>query len=71
MPFCTLLSAKESRPYDLLKFSQCPHPAFIGAEVLLGAIRHLLKFGVAQTVQQLQKIWKMLSDLLAQLLIVV
>jgi hypothetical protein len=71
MPFCTLLSAKESRPYDLPKFGQCLHPAFKGAEVLRGTLRHLFQFGRAQAFQQVKKTREVLANLLAQVLLVV
>jgi hypothetical protein len=70
MPFCTLLSAKESRPYDLPNFGQCLHPAFKGAEVLGGTLRHLLKFGGAQAFQQVDKTREVLANLFAQSLLV-
>jgi hypothetical protein len=67
MPFCTLLSfAKESRPYELPNFGQTLHPAFIGAEVFLGAVRHCLQLGVANTVEHIRELRVMLADLLEQ-----
>jgi hypothetical protein len=71
MPFCTLLSAKELRPYELPKFGQTLHPAFIGAEVFLGAARHRFQLGESKAVEQVRKMRVLLTDLLEQLRFVV